>query len=51
MALVGIARDDRGRRYFICKNSWGTDNLYGGLMYMSFDYARMKTLAVVLPKI
>ena len=51
MALVGIARDDRGRRYFICKNSWGTDNLYGGLMYMSFDYARMKTLAVVLPNL
>ena len=49
MALVGIARDAKGKPYFICKNSWGTNNLYGGLMYMSFDYARMKTIAVVLP--
>ncbi|MDO4160774.1 MAG: C1 family peptidase [Prevotellaceae bacterium] len=48
MELVGIAHDGKGRKYFVCKNSWGTDNPYGGLMYMSFDYARMKTIAVVL---
>lgn len=48
MALIGIARDKKGRKYFICKNSWGTQNRYGGLMYMSFDYARLKTIAVTL---
>lgn len=50
MALVGIARDGRGRRYFVCKNSWGTGNPYGGLMYMSFGYARLKTIAVVMKR-
>lgn len=50
MALVGIARDGKGRRYFVCKNSWGTGNPYGGLMYMSFSYARLKTIAVVMMK-
>ena len=49
MAVVGIARDSRGRKYFVMKNSWGTDNPYGGLMYVAEDYVRMKTVAVFLP--
>ncbi len=48
MALIGIARDGKGRPYFIAKNSWGTANPYGGLMYLSADYVRMKTVAVVM---
>ena len=48
MAIVGLARDAAGRRWFICKNSWGTDNPYGGLMYMSEQYFRLNTLAVVM---
>lgn len=50
MAIVGLARDRRGRLYFIMKNSWGTDNPYGGLMYVSADYVLMKTIAVYLPR-
>ena len=49
MAIVGLARDGAGKRYFVMKNSWGTDNPYGGLMYMSEDYLRMKTIAVFMP--
>ena len=49
MAIVGIAHDEQGERYFIMKNSWGTGNACGGLLYMSFDYFRQKTIAVVLP--
>jgi len=48
MSIIGIARDDDGNKYFICKNSWGTKNPYRGLMYMSFDYFRLKTIAVVI---
>lgn len=48
MEITGIARDCRGGRYFICKNSWGTANPYGGMMFMSFNYARLKTVAVVM---
>lgn len=50
MELVGIARDARGRRYFICKNSWGTGNPYGGFMYMSYGYARLNTVAVMMKR-
>lgn len=48
MSLIGIAHDETGRRYYIAKNSWGTDNPYGGLMYLSEDYVRMKTIAIVM---
>lgn len=48
MELVGIAHDEKGRRYFVAKNSWGTDNPYGGLMYLSENYVRLKTIAVVV---
>lgn len=46
MEIVGIATDSSMRRFFICKNSWGTANPYGGFMYMSEGYLRMNTLAV-----
>lgn len=48
MALIGIAHDEQGRKWYIAKNSWGTRNPYGGLMYLSADYVRMKTIAVVV---
>lgn len=48
MELIGLARDRAGNRYFVCKNSWGTDNPYHGLMFMSVEYARMKTVCVVM---
>ena len=50
MAVVGLARDAKGRRFFIMKNSWGTKNPFGGLMYLSEDYVRLKTIAVVVPR-
>ena len=49
MMLMGIARDRQGRRYYIAKNSWGKANPYGGLMYLSEDYVRLKTIMIVLP--
>ena len=48
MELIGLARGSDGERYFICKNSWGTANPYGGLMYMSLGYFRLNTVAVVM---
>lgn len=48
MEIIGLAHDGAGRPYFVCKNSWGTGNKYGGLMFMSFAYARMKTIAAVM---
>lgn len=48
LELIGLARDGNGERFFVCKNSWGTGNPYKGFMFMSFGYARMKTIAAVL---
>ena len=50
MAIVGIAHDDEGRKYFIMKNSWGTDGPYGGLEYISYKFFRKKTVAVEMTK-
>lgn len=49
MAIVGLAHDAAGDPYFVMKNSWGTANAYGGLLYMSFDYFLRNTVCVVLP--
>lgn len=49
MAIVGIAHDEDGQKFYIMKNSWGTKNPYGGLVYVSEPYVRMKTIAVYLP--
>ena len=34
MAIVGMARDEQQRPYYIMKNSWGPDRPHGGLVYM-----------------
>ena len=51
MAIIGIAHDDKGRKFYIAKNSQGTDNPYVGMMYMSENYVRMKTIAIVVKNI
>ena len=50
MAIVGIAHDAKGQKYFIMKNSWGTDRPHQGLDYLSFEDFREETLAVEMPK-
>lgn len=47
MEIAGIAHDSNGGKYFIMKNSWGTNNPYHGFMYVSFDYVKLKTIGVV----
>lgn len=50
--LHGADRDSprqEGRPLFYMQNSWGTGNPYGGLMFMSVAYARLKTVAAVVP--
>jgi bleomycin hydrolase len=48
MEIVGLAHDQQGIRYFICKNSWGTNNPYGGFMLLSENYIRAKTICIIL---
>ena len=49
MEVVGIARDSKGTKYYIMKNSWGTGNAFKGFILMSEDYVRMKTMALMIP--
>ena len=50
MAIVGIAHDDNGRKYFVMKNSWGTARRNKGLEFLAFDDFRDETLAVEMPQ-
>ena len=50
MAIVGLAHDDEGRKYFVMKNSWGTKRPHNGLEYLSFSQFRKQTLAVEMTK-
>ncbi len=50
MAIVGIAHNDQGKRYFVMKNSWGTNRPHKGLDYLSYEKFRESTLAVEMTK-
>lgn len=51
MHLTGIAKDQRGTRYLITKNSWAANsNKTGGYLNISEAYARLNTIAIMVHK-
>ena len=48
LVLIGIARDENNEKYYLAKNSWGKNNQYGGFMYLSENYVKLKTIAVMI---
>jgi bleomycin hydrolase len=50
MHIVGLAKDQSGREYYIVKNSWGTTNDYKGYLYVTKAYVQYKTTAFLLNK-
>ncbi len=51
MHLTGIVKDQNGKKYYVTKNSWGTErNKNGGYLNMSEPYVRAKTVSVMLHK-
>ncbi len=51
MHITGLATDKKGENWYLTKNSWGTDsNTYGGYLYLSQDYMKLKTIAIMINK-
>ena len=50
MVIVGYATDQEGNRYYKVKNSWDTNQLYNGFLYVSEPYFLEKTLSVLVNK-
>jgi bleomycin hydrolase len=50
MHIVGLAKDQNGKEYYIVKNSWGDKNDYKGYIYVSKAYVQYKTTAFLLHK-
>ncbi|MCM1111495.1 MAG: C1 family peptidase [Clostridium sp.] len=50
MEIVGKAVDQNGNRYYKVRNSWDTNQLYGGFFYVSEPYFLAKTLDILVNK-
>ncbi len=51
MHIVGLIVDGNGTKYYVTKNSWGADsNDFGGYLYMSKAYNRLKCVAIMVHK-
>ena len=51
MHVTGIVKDQYGTKYYVTKNSWGTDrNPFGGYLNMSEEYVRAKTISILVHK-
>lgn len=48
--IIGIVKDQNGKEYYITKNSWGRGNAFQGFVYLTKEYVRYKSTALMLHK-
>lgn len=50
MHISGLGKDEKGNTYFLTKNSWGENKGDKGYWWLSENYVRMNTIAIVIHK-
>jgi aminopeptidase C len=50
MLIFGIAKDQKGNKYYMVKNSWGTESKYKGIWYVSEAFVKYKTIDILVHK-
>ena len=50
MVIVGTAKDQKGNKFYKVKNSWDTNQIYDGYLYVSVPYFLAKTIGVGVHK-
>ncbi len=50
MHIVGLAHDQNGTKFYLTKNSSGTDRKNEGYVYMSQSYVRLRTTGIMVNK-
>ncbi len=50
MHLVGLYKDADNKDQYLIKNSWGAYGPYSGYLFMSADFVKLKTVAILVNK-
>ncbi|HLR36970.1 MAG TPA: C1 family peptidase [Chitinophagaceae bacterium] len=50
MQIIGIAKDQNGKEWYIIKNSWGSGNDYKGYLFVTKNYVKYKTTSFLVNK-
>jgi len=50
MHIIGLAKDQTGKEYYIVKNSWGATNDYKGFLFVTKNFVKYKTTALLVNK-
>jgi len=48
--IIGLVEDQNGKEYYVAKNSWGRGNAFQGFVYLTKEYVRYKSTALMLHK-
>jgi bleomycin hydrolase len=50
MHIIGLVKDQTGKEWYKVKNSWGESNDHKGYLYVSKNYVRYKSIAILMHK-